>query len=422
MKVYLQSLICDCSQLTTDPRNADTVYNLPDRDELEMQVYSRGSKGLCVLLLHGGGYSGLTWACMTKQLNSMVEVQVVAPDIRGHGGTRCAQESKVDKATQCEDIAALIKLMFGTTPPPVLVVGHSMGGAIAIHLANGPYLATLAGLVVIDVVEGTAIEALGHMSTILENRPSIFRSMEYAIEWSIRSHHVRNIEAARVSMPGQLVTVAEHKRISRTHVCAPSDQTDSQPSGTKPISTSIRKGITGIVEEEEEEDESAGASVEGHVSTTPAADSQTEPIQAQSDKLKDKYDGPALKLGLKAMKSSVDSSVSDGANGKSSERFVWRTDLLATEPYWRGWFEGISHLFLGTSVAKLLVLGGIDRMDTEMSVAHMQGKYQLKVMSSVGHVVHEDTPDRVAECLAEFIVRNRLATPLDGYKGLRPVV
>ncbi len=47
------------------------------------------------------------------------------------------------------------------------------------------------------------------------------------------------------------------------------------------------------------------------------------------------------------------------AEGKESERVVWRTDLRATRRHWRGWFEGMSKAFLDLSIPKvhILVLG-----------------------------------------------------------------
>lgn len=41
----------------------------------------------------------------------------------------------------------------------------------------------LAGLVVIDVVEGTAMDALSSMQSFLRGRPQKFNSLQNAIEW-----------------------------------------------------------------------------------------------------------------------------------------------------------------------------------------------------------------------------------------------
>jgi hypothetical protein len=28
------------------------------------------------------------------------------------------------------------------------------------------------------------------------------------------------------------------------------------------------------------------------------------------------------------------------------EKYVWRTDLMASKPYWEGWFKDLTHCFL----------------------------------------------------------------------------
>lgn len=33
-------------------------------------------------------------------------------------------------------------------------------------------------------------------------------------------------------------------------------------------------------------------------------------------------------------------------------KYAWRTDLLATKPYWEGWFRGLTQCFLGVRVPK----------------------------------------------------------------------
>ena len=91
---------------------------------------------------------------------------------------------------------------------PVVLIGHSLGGAICVHTASRK-LIPLAGLVVIDVVEGsfsdlielqcdyhsfrvgTALESLSSMEALVRGRPSKFSSLENAIEWSFRSGHIK---------------------------------------------------------------------------------------------------------------------------------------------------------------------------------------------------------------------------------------
>jgi protein phosphatase methylesterase 1 len=50
----------------------------------------------------------------------------------------------------------------------------------------------------------------------------------------------------------------------------------------------------------------------------------------------------------------------------------------------------------------------------------MQGKFQMQILPQAGHAVHEDVPDRVAEVLASFLVRNKFATPLAAFTPAMP--
>lgn len=99
--------------------------------------------------------------------------------------------------------------MYSESCPPVILIGHSMGGAICVHVANMNIIGALIGVVVIDVVEGTALEALASMQSFLRSRPNTFKSIQHAVEWSVRSGQIRNIDSARVSMPGQIVKLVE---------------------------------------------------------------------------------------------------------------------------------------------------------------------------------------------------------------------
>lgn len=83
-------------------------------------------------------------------------------------------------------------------------------------------------------------------------------------------------------------------------------------------------------------------------------------------------------------------------------KYVWRTNLMATKPYWIEWFTGLTKDFLESSTKKLLFLAGSERMDKELSIAQMQGKFALRVISECGHVIQEDQPRRVAEACRDW--------------------
>jgi len=229
-----------------------------------------------------------------------------------------------------------------------------MGGAIAVHVGVQRLLPTLIGLAVIDVVEGTAMEALSSMQAFLKSRPSSFRSLEEGIEWSIRSGQIHNVESARISMVGQLTRCNDSN----------GNETETNSSTSSPLSH-----FSGVISEESEEEKAE----------TPDTTAETKdcPSVAQQQEAK--------------------------------ERFTWRIDLSKTDRFWEGWFKDLSKLFLSCSVPKLLILAGIDRLDRDLTIGQMQGKFQMQVLPRCGHCVHEDAPDKVAEVLVTYLVRQRFS-------------
>lgn len=89
-----------------------------------------------------------------------------------------------------------------------IMIGHSLGGSICCRVTEGILKEEIGkraqGMIIIDVVEGTAMEALPFMVTILNNRPKEFGSIEEAIKWSVTSGTLKRVESARVSIPPQL--------------------------------------------------------------------------------------------------------------------------------------------------------------------------------------------------------------------------
>ena len=74
--------------------------------------YSLGGAGAgcCVLLLHGGGYSALTWSLLAKELGALADCALVAVDLRGHGETEV-----LDPICNCCNIVTLGRVNFCQT-------------------------------------------------------------------------------------------------------------------------------------------------------------------------------------------------------------------------------------------------------------------------------------------------------------------
>ncbi|EGO24925.1 hypothetical protein SERLADRAFT_370151 [Serpula lacrymans var. lacrymans S7.9] len=279
---------------------------------LDIRVYHTPPKlasGTLMVCHHGAGYSGLTFACFAKEVSDMTkgELGILSLDARRHGKTTSTapdEDLSIDVLTA--DLLGLLRTLYPdpASAPTFLLLGHSMGGSVVVRTC--PMLLELkykvAGVAVLDVVEGSAVEALPHMHSLLNSRPDGFDSLEEAVEWHVNTNLIRNPNSARVSIPAVFVP------------------------------------------------------------------------------------------------SSSDSSLVPA--------YQWRTPLRSTASYWSSWFTGLSNKFLAAKAARILILAGTDRLDKELMIGQMQGKFQMEVLANVGHMLHEDDPTRLAEILVEFWKRN----------------
>ncbi|CAG4993007.1 unnamed protein product [Colias eurytheme] len=325
-----------------------------------------------IVTLHGGGYSGLSWACFTEEITNMVHCQVVSIDVRGHGETQAKNPDDLSIDTLIKDVEQILHKLYGEDElPPLVLLGHSMGGAIAVRAAHLPALEPyIQGVAVIDVVEGTAMDALASMQSFLRGRPTHFKSIEHAIEWCVRSGQVRNVDSARVSMPSQIVNCTTNQLAINeveSYTCESDD-------GEIPLT----RGDVILEESEGDGDGEGNGDGEGDGFTKPT---------------------PVVHSG--------------------AMRYRWRVDLSRTEQHWAGWFSGLSAAFLCARAPRLLLLASVDGLDRDLTVGQMQGKFQMQVLTRCGHAVHEDSPAEVSRVLASFLLRHRLTSPTENGENMQ---
>jgi pimeloyl-ACP methyl ester carboxylesterase len=96
-------------------------------DDISLNVETAGA-GVPLVLLHGSFMNTLSWE---PQLDGLAgDFQVIAPDLRGHGRTRCPLTGRsFDRA---KDVVAVLDHL---RIPQAIVGGHSMGGPIAVQVA-----------------------------------------------------------------------------------------------------------------------------------------------------------------------------------------------------------------------------------------------------------------------------------------------
>ncbi|KAH8870560.1 Protein phosphatase methylesterase 1 isoform 1 [Schistosoma japonicum] len=382
------SQISDLADESYSPVKWNEYFNIRDDIELEggtFRIYRRGVEGPLLFFLHGGGFSALTWAVLSTLITDQVKCQCLAVDMRGHGDTKCLNDNDLSIDTLSKDVIKIIFAMYPMEAPPIILVGHSMGGAVAVHVACKRTIPSLAGLVVIDVVEGSALSSLRGMTAFLRSRPQNFRSLPQAIEWSVRSLQIRNVNSARISFPGQL------KRIT-TGQTATSELDDgvaviSQIVPSVPITSASDGRVSSV----------------GRLSSQPLVE-DSEMDDVRNSAIDTSFVDSQGRLGTDHNSTTHSSSISCQLN---RPQYTWRVDLIKTQPFWQEWFSGLSKLFLSIPEPKLLLLADADRLDKDLMIGQMQGKFQVQLFPRTGHAVQEDAPDRVAECLARFLVRNR---------------
>ena len=173
-----------------------------------------GKSGPLFVMHHGGGSSGLSFAVVGSEIRKRLPAAgILSLDARGHGSTTtaAAEDQNLDLSleTLADDLLSAIlqtqRAMHWEALPPTVLVGHSLGGAVVTELARrGSLGSALLGYAVLDVVEGSAIDALQSMHTYLSTRPTGFASVEAAIDWHVRSRTLRNSVSARTSVPALL--------------------------------------------------------------------------------------------------------------------------------------------------------------------------------------------------------------------------
>ena len=82
-----------------------------------------------LFFLHGGGFSGLSWAVLSKAVTGLVRCQCIALDIRGHGETRTTDENDLRMEVLTKDVCQILHKLYPeeNQAPPIFLIGHSMG-------------------------------------------------------------------------------------------------------------------------------------------------------------------------------------------------------------------------------------------------------------------------------------------------------
>ena len=165
-----------------DPVPWNQYFDSKEKMDNVVPIYHAGHQGHVFLCLHGAGHSALSFASQARILkNEPYNSTCVSFDFRGHGEHFCENETQMDQQTLIDDTIKVIKHVAARYPnQSIILVGHSMGGSIATKamdfimktLGSEEWVSHIKGMFIIDVVEGSALDALPFMEQIVKSRPT----------------------------------------------------------------------------------------------------------------------------------------------------------------------------------------------------------------------------------------------------------
>ena len=162
------------SDKSTAPEDRDGPAWHHRRVTAELHVHRYGPSGpVRMLAIHGLTGHGQRWQ---KLAGSLPEITVAAPDLLGHGRSSWAAPWSIDA-----NISALAALLDDEAEAPVLVIGHSFGGALAMHLA-AVRPDQVAGLLLLDPAVGLDGAWMGEIADAMFSSPDYPDAAEARIE------------------------------------------------------------------------------------------------------------------------------------------------------------------------------------------------------------------------------------------------
>lgn len=146
----------------------------------------------------------MTFAKVTEDLITRCpDVGVIIYDMRGHGVSPNLS-GDYSLTTLVSDFLKIITFVKANAENSIYLVGHLLGGAVAAQYGASINDLQLKGLILLDIVEETAIKSLISMPKFVHNRPKRFSSLSQAIHWHMENL-LHNVELARLSVPDLLV-------------------------------------------------------------------------------------------------------------------------------------------------------------------------------------------------------------------------
>lgn len=161
-----------------------------------------GAKGPCLVLLHGLGANGAVWDGMKPILDRYWPGRWLIPDLRGHG--RSPHRAPYGLGIHAADVASLLG-----QDEEITVIGHSMGGVLALALASGMFSVRVKRAVVIGVKTKWTKDDFVKSQAFAQSPARLFDSRDDAIERYLSASGLKGLVAP--ASPVAAVGIVEHQ-------------------------------------------------------------------------------------------------------------------------------------------------------------------------------------------------------------------
>ena len=138
-------------------------------------VEQYGEQGDILLLVHGLGTNGATWDPLLEIARREWPGKIIVPDLRGHGRSR--RSAVYSYGGMATDLGALI-----AGGSSVSIIGHSLGGALAVLVATGWFGADVARVLALSVKAQWVPEEVIKAREIAKGAPRLMETREEALE------------------------------------------------------------------------------------------------------------------------------------------------------------------------------------------------------------------------------------------------